>query len=462
MNDPVQENAKTAQEFVRGVVDLCVDCDHCRTQMDEGCAFFPELYRLWDQHEEAGTAIPDPDLRRLADLCTFCGLCPCPRIPVELVSAKSAYIEKEGLPLAAGLMNDVPRLARTCGTFPRLVDALQSNRTVRSVLRKLIQVHPERRLPRFQDQDFFKWAREHGLEARKEGAANVAYFAGCTAGHLFPRIGRAVVAVLQRNGLSPYVPKQDCCGMPFLMAGDRKATLRRVRTNMDALLAVVRAGDRIIGSCPTCGFFMKVALKERAYYSEAYQRSVQAGEDEIKVPQPRHGKRPHGVLKKILYKRIMKDDGYFSAIDPMDRIALADQFYDVGEYLALLHQEGRLDTRFLPVPARMVFFASCHQREQRMGRTYLDILRLIPGLTVEVVGDTDCCGMGGNFGFRDDFHEKSLTIARPLLDKIRAKDPEAVICDCLSCKMQFNHALPYPVHHPLEILVRAYGLEDSI
>jgi glycerol-3-phosphate dehydrogenase subunit C len=26
----------------------------------------------------------------------------------------------------------------------------------------------------------------------------------------------------------------------------------------------------------------------------------------------------------------------------------------------------------------------------------------------------------------------------------------------MSCRLQFNHELPYPVFHPLEILARAY------
>jgi glycerol-3-phosphate dehydrogenase subunit C len=40
--------------------------------------------------------------------------------------------------------------------------------------------------------------------------------------------------------------------------------------------------------------------------------------------------------------------------------------------------------------------------------------------------------------------------------KIQEKSPQAIITDCMSCRLQFNHALPYPVFHPLEILARAY------
>jgi glycerol-3-phosphate dehydrogenase subunit C len=64
--------------------------------------------------------------------------------------------------------------------------------------------------------------------------------------------------------------------------------------------------------------------------------------------------------------------------------------------------------------------------------------------------------MGGNFGFKDDFHEKSLVVGQPLLDKIRKQNPQAIITDCMSCSLQFHQVLPYPVFHPIEILARAY------
>jgi glycerol-3-phosphate dehydrogenase subunit C len=156
-----------------------------------------------------------------------------------------------------------------------------------------------------------------------------------------------------------------------------------------------------------------------------------------------------------MYKDILKDDGYFSAIDPLSRMELAGHLFDGGEYLARLHAEGRLDIRFHAMHERMVYFAPCHQREQKMGRPYLDLLVLIPGLVIEPLGNTECCGMGGNFGFKTDFHEKSLAVGQPLMEKIRERHPQAIITDCMSCALQFRHVLPYPVFHPMEILARA-------
>ena len=461
MDAPGSKERKTPQEIVRDVMELCADCDTCRTLMEEDCVFFPELYRLRDREKEDGIPITEGELRSLVELCTLCGICPCPRVPADVMEAKSRYIEQEGLPLATRLLTDVPRMARLCGTFPRLVNALQSSNAVGPLLHKVTRIHPERQLPEFPERNFFQWAAQKGLTARRAGSRTVAYFAGCTAGYLFPQVGRATVEVLERNGVTVFVPPQQCCGMPHLVEGNRAATLERARSNMEHLLASVQQGDDLVCSCPTCGYFMKVLLRERAYYSEEYQRSVNAGEDELKVPDPSHVGGKHKLLKKSMYKDILKDDGYFSVIDPMPRIDLSEHLSDAGEYLARLHAEGRFDTRFTAISERMVYFAPCHQREQKIGSPYLDMLALIPGLTIEPLGGMDCCGMGGNFGFKAGFHEKSLATGRPLMEKIRAKNSHAIVTDCMSCKLQFRHMLSYPVFHPIEILARAYQADDA-
>jgi len=461
MDVPNSCDPRSAPEIIRSIVALCADCDTCRNLMEEHCVFFPELYRLWDREKEDGIPITGQELRSLVELCTLCGLCPCPRIPADLMEAKSRSIEREGLPLSTRLLTDVPRMARLCGTFPKLVNALQSSKAVAPLLHKITRTHPDRKFPSLPEENFFQWAERKGLTSRSEGGRNVAYFAGCTAGYLFPQVGQAVVEVLEHNGVTVYVPPQDCCGMPHLVEGDRNATLLRVQNNMDNLLASARAGDDLVCSCPTCGYFMKVLLRERACYAEEYQRSVDAGDDEIKVPDPDHGGGKHKVLKKSMYKDILKDDGYFSVIDPMARIGLAKHLSDAGEYLACLHAEGLFDTRFNAIHGRMVYFAPCHQRQQKIGSPYSELLALIPGLAIESLEGMDCCGMGGNFGFKAGFHEKSLAVGRPLIEKIRARAPEAIITDCMSCRLQFQQELPYLVFHPMEILARAYLKERS-
>jgi glycerol-3-phosphate dehydrogenase subunit C len=324
------------------------------------------------------------------------------------------------------------------------------------------KIHPRRRLPPLPRENFFEWARRRGLDQAPVQGPKIAYFAGCTAGYLFPEVARAAMAVMGHNGISVLVPPQQCCGMPTLLEGDDETTFRRVRANLETLLETVQEGFEIVCSCPTCGYLMKVLLKERAFYAEAYQRAVGAGADEIKVPNASAPGDGFVRLKKSMYRKILSDDGYFAALDPLKRIALAEKVFDLGEYLERLDHQKRLNTDFGELKGRMVYYAPCHQREQDIGSPYEALLARIPGLAVTRVGGAmDCCGMGGSLGYKESFHEKSIALGRPLMEKIQAAAPEAIVTDCLSCRLQFQQLLPHPVHHPLEILARAYEAANS-
>ncbi|MBI5897160.1 MAG: FeS-binding protein [Desulfobacterales bacterium] len=450
--------ARPAKPILRGVLDACADCDTCRLLMDESCLLFPALYRLYDKEKEEGVPTGAEDLRRLSELCTLCGLCPCPDIRADVIRGKTEAVRREGMPLANRLLADVQRFGRWAGRLSPVFNRMLAFAPIERVVQKIAGIHPRRRLPRIAAESFFAWAHRQGLHRAAEGSAKVAYFAGCTAGYFFPEVARASVAVLAHNGVGVHVPPQQCCGLPTLLEGDARTTLERARFNQAALLKCVAAGYDLVCSCPSCGFLMKVLLKEKACYAQEYQRSVNAGADEIKVPDSGKGKAGFICLKKSMYHQLLTDDGYFSKLDPLARMALSEKIMDVGEYLVRLQGQGRLNTRFRRMDAHMVYFAPCHQRDQRIGSPYEALLALIPGLTVVPVGGAmDCCGMGGSMGFKQGFYEDSISLGSPLIAKIEAAAPQAIITDCLSCRLQFTHLLPYPVFHPVEILSRAYG-----
>lgn len=61
------------------------------------------------------------------------------------MEAKSRHIDREGLSPAVRLLTDVPRMARMCGTFPRLVNTLQSSKALGPLLRKVARLHAKGR-----------------------------------------------------------------------------------------------------------------------------------------------------------------------------------------------------------------------------------------------------------------------------------------------------------------------------
>ena len=379
----------------RKVVDECADCDICRFLMDADCLFFPELYRLYDKEIEIGEKINSEELRKLVDFCNFCALCPCPPVRANIIEAKTRFIDPDGLKSGVRTLEDVEHIAKLCGVFPRLTNMLLRG--------KAAGIHHVRQIPNFPGGSFPQWAKKKGQNTRPKKNQNrkIAYFAGCTTNYLFPEVPRAVVEVFQYNGVEVFYPEQKCCGMPALLEGDRKLTLEFVGFNMDRLAEAVQDGYDIVCSCPTCGFMWKNVLrKEGAYYSRHYQASVGADETYLKMPAARVSDNPGGkkfeLLKRNMYQSILKDDGYFSAIDPLKRILVAENTYDLGEYLIALHQSGELNTDFDEVSGRMVYYPPCHLREQNIGRPYPELLSLLPAIELEPVdGSLYCCGMGG-------------------------------------------------------------------
>lgn len=125
-----------AEKTIRSVVDACADCDSCRFLMDKSCLLFPELYRLYDQEKDNRKSAASHELLRLPDLCTLCGLCPCPNIRNDVIRSKTQRAGKEGMPLSVRLLADVQRFATWSGLFPRLVNMVLTFKPIAGILKK--------------------------------------------------------------------------------------------------------------------------------------------------------------------------------------------------------------------------------------------------------------------------------------------------------------------------------------
>jgi glycerol-3-phosphate dehydrogenase subunit C len=445
---------------------------------DEPCQFFPRLFQLSDREAHEHRQITTAELRELLELCNMCGLCACPDVRAGIMEAKGAFIARDGLRPALRILEDVERVGKIGGAFPRLANLLLGKQAAGRLTRRLMGIHPERSLPEFPKESFSAWARKRGLFEKPRGTSRkVAYFTGCTARYLFPGVARAAVEVLERNGVSVYVPEQKCCGMPSMLEGDRPFTLAAAEFNLRHLEAVVEDGFDIVCSCPTCGYMLKKVLCAGAFFSDEYQAAFRraltdaAGDskqldalvmrecigsgEKATPPSPRC--RPPDGLAHVLAARL-RDDGYFRSLKGQRRIAVASHTYDLGEYLLDLDRQGVFHRPTGRIPDRMAYFAPCHLKEQNIGQPWPELLGLVPGASVEKVGGAfDCCGMGGIMGLKREFHRSSLEMGGRLLSAIKAKAPGRLLTDCLSCRMQFNQALPYDVFHPVEILEEAYS-----
>lgn len=466
----------TAVDRARRVIDRCAGCGHCRDLMDDAsCLFMPELFRLVDREVAGGEKISSAEMKQLIGHCNICGICPCALIQTWIHEARDAFVGRDGLPPSVRLIENVQLVGRIGGALPRLANAITGDGVVAKGVKRVIGIHPERKLPRFPQDNFTSWAKARGLQNMPETTGRkVAYFAGCTARYYFPEVARASVEVLQRNGVAVYLPEQKCCGMPTMLEGDRKLSLDLARFNTAELARCVAAGFDVVCSCPTCGYLLKSMLREGAQYSADYRALVERMADEAKGDMAQaiirltqddaaftsreNNRSAHAwmVFGKVPWK-VLKDQGYFAEMGGLDRLRVANHTYDLGEYLRSLHRAGQLDLQLAPVNTQVSYFAPCHQRQQGIGQPWMDLLGLLPGIRLEKIGDGfDCCGQGGIMGFKKNFHETSLKIGARLIDKVSAAAPERLVTDCLSCRLQFQQVLPFQVAHPVELLWEGY------
>jgi len=250
--------------------------------------------------------------------------------------------------------------------------------------------------------------------------------------------------------------------MPPFLEGDRQVTLDFVRFNVEHLVEVVEEGYDIVCSCPTCSYMLRTVLGEGAYFSKDYQDLAGGNEKAIKVPVKRrlgeHGDRKLKSFSKTIYKGIFKDDGYFSAISPLKRIKVAENTYDPRRISGLSLQKWRTLDRFRngARPNGLLSTLSSKGTGDRpaLCRTAQRHTRHESG------GDQRCFLLlrpGRRYGFKRDFMTLPFSWDAPLMEKLRTVNPDRIVTDCLSCRLQFNQLLRYEVVHPIEVLKESYA-----
>ena len=86
-----------------------------------------------------------------------------------------------------------------------------------------------------------------------------------------------------------------------------------------------------------------------------------------------------------------------------------------------------------------------------MGVPATELLRLVPGLSIEV-SEAECCGVAGTYGYDRDRHDIAVAVGRDLVDQIVEVAPDAVVCDSETCRWNIAASAGVPCVHPIEVL----------
>ena len=403
-------------------LDYCIKCNICTAACPVSAVtdLFPGPKYVGPQAQrfrQDGQPTPDESV----DYCSGCRVCNdvCPngvRIMELNARARARIVEEKGLSLRNWLLGHQDWAGwLACGPQARIANFFASNLLARTVAEKLVGIARKAPLPKFSTYSFRSWFRRRKTEAadsssvvRLRSKKQVVYFHGCSTNYYEPGIGKAAVEVLERNGFEVILAKQGCCGLPLLSNGAFKDARGYHEYNLAQLLPYAQRGIPIVGTSTSCTLTLKEEAPELLGMHDTAARLV------------------------------------------------AENTYDIFEFLRLLHERGELDTNFKPITRTLPYHAPCQQRAHGIGRPALDILELVPGLHMNE-STSACCGLAGSYGYKAERYQIAMDVGAGLFDFVRASGSDLAICDSEICRWQIAHGTGVAMQHPIELLREAYG-----
>ena len=297
------------------------------------------------------------------------------------------------------------------------VNAANASPLGRKLLDKALGVHADAPLPRYHTRSARKRLRNGGAAAdrrrrrRPRPPARSCCSRPATATATSRTCATDLAAVFAHNGIALTLAERErCCGMPKLEIGDLEAVARLMEQNIPPLLRLVERGYDIVAPIPSCVLMFKQEL-------------------------------PLMYPNDIAVQRVR------------------EHVFDPCEYLMLRHKAGLLRTDFKATIGRVSYHVPCHLRVQNIGLKTRDLLRLVPGTTVDVI--ERCSGHDGSYAVKSEFRAASLKIGRPVAQRVEQDNADYYSSDCPMAGQQIRSALsdrarePTP---PFKLLRIAYGI----
>jgi glycerol-3-phosphate dehydrogenase subunit C len=427
-------DAAALEQELERVFDICHGCRRCFNL----CASFPTLFDAVDATADGEVHGVDKKVYwEVVDNCYLCDMCfmtKCPYVPPHpwnvdfphlMLRAKAVRAKKDGLRVREKVLAATDTVGAIAGipVIVELVNAVNHSAPGRSLLEKVLGVDPGAPLPEYHARTARARLKRLGTSAQPmsvdggrsaqaspETTGRVALFATCYGNRNEPALDEDLVAVFEHNAIEmTLLPKERCCGMPRLELGDLEAVAKLKEANIPQLAAAIAAGYDIVAPIPSCVLMFKQELP-LMYPEDAAVKQVAA------------------------------------------------HVFDPFEYLLLRHAAGLLRTDFKGELGTVSYHVACHLRVQNLGLKTRDVLKLIPGTTVDVI--ERCSGHNGTYGVKKEFRAASVKIGRPVAQRVASAKADHYSSDCPMAGHQIESILSEPraPEHPLKLLRLAYGL----
>ncbi len=412
------------QELER-IYDICHGCRRCVSL----CNSFPTLFDLVDESDTMEVdGVAKEDYWKVVDHCYLCDLCyltKCPYVPPHewnldfphtMLRAKAIQFKQQGASFRNKMLTSTDTMGKLAGipVVVQTVNAANRSKPMRKMLESTLGVHANAVVPEYHGKTLRKRLAGHQssatVEAGETTKGKVALFSTCYCNYNEPHVGEDLVAVFEHNGIPvTLAEKEQCCGMPKLELGDLDSVEAAKNANIPVLAQLVDEGWDIVAPVPSCALMFKQELP-LMFPNDADVQKVRAA------------------------------------------------MYDPFEYLMLRHKEGKLNTDFKQPLGKVAYHVACHLRVQNIGLKTRDLLQMVQD--TEVMPIERCSGHDGTYAVKKEFHDISMKIARPVVNKVKQADADHYSSDCPMAGHQIENGLKdgSKPEHPMTLLRQAYGI----
>ncbi len=342
--------------------------------------------------------------------CTNCKRCEtaCPsgvRIGDIIAVARSQYGKKNINPklLRDFILSHTDLLGSLATPVAPVINATTQLPLIKKIMHKTIGVHDHKSLPKYSRHTFRHWFKKQ-VQDQSMYPRQISYFHGCYVNYNHPQLGKDFIRVMNAINIGVrLLDKEKCCGVPMIANGFYKQARKNAEYNLHYLEQAIRQNScAILSTSSTCSFTLQ----------EEY---------------------PH-VLG-------------------INNETVADKIHYVSRFLLKEFMNGNRPLMH-PINKRIVYHTPCHLERSGGAIFTIEMLRMIPGLEV-IVLNSECCGLAGTYGFKEENYTASILIGQNLFDKINHSEADYVVTDCETCKWQIEENTNLPCIHPVSLLAKA-------
>jgi FAD/FMN-containing dehydrogenase/Fe-S oxidoreductase len=354
-----------------------------------------------------------PELSEVLDTCLACKGClsECPS-NVDMTKLRSEVLQQKydryGTPFRSWMVARMAKMEDLGAMVRPLYNFFATWKPSAAIIKKIVRFSADRQIPKLSRYSMRKLV---AMEKQPDSQRKVYVFADEFTNHQEAELGFTFARLLIKLGYHVEIPKHVESGRAAFSKGCLKLAKKYAVKNVQLLSGIVTEDIPLVGIEPSC------ILSFRDEYPDIVPQDMRA-------------------IAKSLAKNCLLFD----------------------EFVMREVEAGRISSEaFQALDAEIYLHGHCHQKSLIGVGKCAEMLRLIPGVKVNVI-PSGCCGMAGSFGYEKEHYETSKAIGEMVLLPTVRKATEdkkkyvIVAAPGTSCRQQIHDGTGVKALHPIEIM----------